>query len=160
SYGATRGDRPNEQGDRARARRDGPHGRGSSFAGVCQARHHVPRPARGTNRGRRPQTLRVPDIAAVVPEAYRRYRMSEYLLEFYVARDDDRGASDGGESVRVAAEELTRRGSAIHVRWSMFVPDEETCFVLFEAESPEAVSDAAVLANLPPVRINAIRRPP
>ncbi len=86
--------------------------------------------------------------------------MSEYLLEFYVARDDDRGASDGGESVRVAAEELTRRGSAIHVRWSMFVPDEETCFVLFEAESPEAVSDAAVLANLPPVRINAIRRPP
>jgi hypothetical protein len=85
--------------------------------------------------------------------------MSEYLLEFYVARENEQGASEGGESARLAAEELRRRGSAIHVRWSIFLPDEETCFVLFEAESPETVSDAATLANLPPARINAIRRP-
>ncbi len=84
--------------------------------------------------------------------------MSEYLLEFYVAREDEQGASDGGESARMAADELRRRGSAIHVRWSIFVPDEETCFVLFEAESPESVSDAALLAKLPTARINAIRR--
>jgi hypothetical protein len=86
--------------------------------------------------------------------------MSEYLLEFYVAREDGQRASDGGASARLAADELRRRGSAIRFRWSIFLPAEETCFVLFEADSPEAVHRAALLANLSPERVNAIVRPP
>lgn len=82
--------------------------------------------------------------------------MPEYLLEFYLARDDARVAADDGESARAAAEELTRRGTAIRYRRSIFVPAEETCFVLFDAESAEAVRDAATLAALPCGRISAV----
>jgi hypothetical protein len=82
--------------------------------------------------------------------------MPEYLLEFYVPRDDARGARDEGANARAAAEELTRRGTAIAYRRLMFVPDEETCFVLFEAESADAVRDAAALAALPSGRVTAV----
>jgi hypothetical protein len=57
---------------------------------------------------------------------------------------------------RAAAEELTRRGTAVSYRRSMFVPAEETCFVLFEAQSADAAGDAAVLASLPSGRISAV----
>jgi muconolactone delta-isomerase len=82
--------------------------------------------------------------------------MPEYLLEFYIARDDAQAAADDGESARAAAEELTRRGTAVSYRRLIFVPTEETCFVLFEAESAEAVRDAATLAELPCGRISAV----
>jgi hypothetical protein len=80
----------------------------------------------------------------------------EYLLEFYIARDDALAAAGDGENARAAAEELTRRGTAVTYRRSIVVPDEETCFVLFEAESADAVRDAALLASLPSGRISAV----
>ena len=82
--------------------------------------------------------------------------MPEYLLEFYRPRDDARAASDDGESARAAAEELTRRGTAVAYRRAIFVPSEETCFLLFEADSADAVRDAAALAALPCGRITAV----
>jgi len=82
--------------------------------------------------------------------------MQEYLLEFYVSRGDAAAAAGDGESARAAAEELTRRGTAVQYCRSIFVPAEETCFVLFEAESEEAVRDAAALAKLPAGRISAV----
>jgi len=82
--------------------------------------------------------------------------MAEYLLEMYVARDDARGVTDGGEHARAAAEELTRRGTAVQFCRSIFIPAEETCFVLFEAESADAVRDAARLADLPCERVSAV----
>ncbi len=82
--------------------------------------------------------------------------VQEYLLEFYMPRGNARGASDDGESARSAAEELTRRGTAVRYCRSIFVPAEETLFVLFEAESADAVRDAAELAALPRGRISAV----
>jgi hypothetical protein len=82
--------------------------------------------------------------------------MPEYLLEFYARRDDAGAAADDGESARAAAEELTRRGTRVRYERVMFVPTEETCFVLFEAESAEAVRAAATLAALPCERISAV----
>ena len=82
--------------------------------------------------------------------------MPEYLLEFYVSRSSAHAAADDGDSARAAAEELTRRGTAVHYQRSIFVPAEETCFLLFEAESAEAVRDAALLANLPAERISVV----
>lgn len=82
--------------------------------------------------------------------------MPEYLLEFYARHDDARAATDDGESARAAAEELTRRGTPVHYQRLIFVPTEETCFVLFEAESAEAVRAAATLAALPCGRISAV----
>lgn len=81
--------------------------------------------------------------------------MPEYLLELYISRTDARVAVERGESARSAAEELTRRGTAVRYRRSIFVPDEETYFVMFEAESADAVRDAARLAALPCERVSA-----
>lgn len=66
--------------------------------------------------------------------------MPEYLLEIYVGRDDALTAADGGESARAAAAEMTRRGVPVEYRSWIFVPEEETCFLLFEADSADAVS--------------------
>jgi hypothetical protein len=86
--------------------------------------------------------------------------MSEFLLEFYVPRASESAAAADGESARLAAEELARRGREIRFCRSIFLPAEETCFVLFEADSAEAVRDAARLANLPPSRISAVSSQP
>jgi hypothetical protein len=82
--------------------------------------------------------------------------MPEYLLEFYARHDDAGAATNDGESARAAAEELSRRGTPVQYHRLIFVPDEETCFVLFEAESAEAVRAVANLAALPCGRINAV----
>ena len=82
--------------------------------------------------------------------------MEEYLIEIYVAEADGREATDGAESARAAAAELTQRG--IHARYcrSIFVPTDETCFVLFEAESLEVACDLARLAKLQAERVSAV----
>jgi hypothetical protein len=82
--------------------------------------------------------------------------MPEYLLEFYMPRDHARAATVDGDSARAAAEELTRRGMGVRYCRSIFVPADETCFVLFEAESADAVRDAATLAALPCGRVSAV----
>lgn len=86
--------------------------------------------------------------------------MSEYLLEFYMPRSAAQAAAHGGANARSAAEELARAGTDIRFCRSIFLPSEETCFVLFEAESAEAVRDAARLAQLPSDRISAVGPPP
>ncbi len=80
--------------------------------------------------------------------------MQDYLLELYLSRTDERAAVARGESARAAAEELTRQGTPVHFRRSFFVPEEETFFVLFEAESAETVRDVARLASLPFDRVS------
>jgi hypothetical protein len=80
--------------------------------------------------------------------------MREYLLELYLSRTAEPSAAATGESARAAAEELTRLGTQVSFRRSFFVPDEETFFVLFEAESAEAVREVARLASLPFDRVS------
>jgi hypothetical protein len=81
--------------------------------------------------------------------------MTEYVLELYVSRSDARLAVQRGRRARAAAAELTRRGTAVRYHRAIFVPDEETCFLLFEAESVAAVRETARLAALPSDHINA-----
>jgi hypothetical protein len=80
--------------------------------------------------------------------------MPEYLLELYVSKTDARVAVDLGERARAAAEELTRRGTTVRYQSLIFVPDEETCFVLFRAGSADAVRVTARLAELACERIS------
>ncbi|HEY1511443.1 MAG TPA: hypothetical protein VGF93_20715 [Solirubrobacteraceae bacterium] len=86
--------------------------------------------------------------------------MPEYLLELYVSQTDASVAVDLGERARAAAEELTRRGTAVRYQCLIFVPEEETCFVLFGAACADAVRVTARLAALPCERIStAITHP-
>jgi hypothetical protein len=81
--------------------------------------------------------------------------MPEYLLELYVPGTNPDLAAENGRSVRAAAEELTLRGTPVRYRRSMFVSYEETCFVLLEADTIDAVRKAARLAHVSSDHVSA-----
>ena len=79
-----------------------------------------------------------------------------YLVETFLAR----GAV--GERVRrdrrasEAAEALTREGTRVRFGGSIHVPDEEICFLTFDAPSEGAATLVAERAGLQPFRVIAI----
>jgi hypothetical protein len=74
--------------------------------------------------------------------------MPEYLLELYVARADAVVVEQGAARVRRAAEQYSREGTPVRYLRSIFVPDDETCFLIFEAPSVEVVREVARRAAL------------
>jgi hypothetical protein len=74
--------------------------------------------------------------------------MAEYLVELYVAQGDQDVAQRHAESAEQAGAELTREGRPVRCLRSIFVPEDETCFFLCEAESIDAVRELAQRAGL------------
>ena len=74
--------------------------------------------------------------------------MTEYLLELYVARANAVAIDQDAQRVRLAAEEHTRQGTPVRYLRSIFVPDDETCYLIFEAGSADAVREVARRASL------------
>jgi hypothetical protein len=79
--------------------------------------------------------------------------MREFLVELYAARTDRDAVSCDAHKVRSAAEELTRSGTPVRLLRSIFVPEDETCFYLFEAGSIDVVREAAPRAGLEVERV-------
>lgn len=75
-------------------------------------------------------------------------RVAEFLLELYVPRTDGVAVERSAERSRIAAEELTREGTPVRYLRSIFVPEDETCFFLYEAQSIDVVHEAARRAAL------------
>ncbi len=73
--------------------------------------------------------------------------MAEFLVEFYVSRAN-------GSRVHVAADALTRAGTALRCVRTIFVPDDETGFLLLEAASVDDVREAARNAEISLARIS------
>jgi hypothetical protein len=71
-----------------------------------------------------------------------------YLAELYVPRSGSDGVRDAALRARAAADELRRSGTAVRFLRSIFVPAEETCFLLYEAESAESVRRAGGEAGI------------
>jgi hypothetical protein len=80
--------------------------------------------------------------------------VAEFLLELYVSRTDLAAFVDRADRARLAAEELSRQGTAVRYLYSIFVPDDETCFYLYEAASADCVREAARRAALPFDRVS------
>jgi Protein of unknown function (DUF4242) len=80
--------------------------------------------------------------------------VTEYIIELYVSRSDERDVRRGAERARLAAEEQTRLGTPVRYLRSIYVPEDETCFVLFDACSADAVRATALLAALPFERVS------
>jgi hypothetical protein len=74
--------------------------------------------------------------------------MAEYLVERYVSRTDTVAARAGAKRARREAERLSREGTAVRLLRSIFVPEDETCFDLYEAESSDAVLEVTRRAQL------------
>jgi hypothetical protein len=79
--------------------------------------------------------------------------MPTYLLEAYMPRSQAQGARAAGRRARAAADELSRQGVPIRYIRTTFLPDDETCFHLFEASSAEVVEQASRRAELGRARV-------
>jgi Nickel responsive protein SCO4226-like len=80
--------------------------------------------------------------------------MSSYLLEAYTPASAL--LEEVEARVRTAAAELSASGTPVR---SIFVPEDETCFLLYEADSADIVREAARRAALPFERITAASLP-
>jgi hypothetical protein len=74
--------------------------------------------------------------------------VAEFLVESYISRADPVHVDERAERARMAAEALTREGTPVRYLRSIFVPEDEICFYLFDAPSAEGVREAASRAAL------------
>jgi hypothetical protein len=82
--------------------------------------------------------------------------MPEFLVELYVPRTEDAALKRGAAKARRAAQRLTREGTPVRYLRSIFVPDDEICFHLYEAETAEVVREAVRRAQLSFERVTAV----
>jgi hypothetical protein len=82
--------------------------------------------------------------------------MAEFLLELYVSRTDAAAVERGACRAQRAADDMKAEGTHVSYLRSIFAPDEETCFYLYEAASVEAVQEAARRAELPAERVTEV----
>jgi hypothetical protein len=75
------------------------------------------------------------------------------MVELYVSRGEAGAVERFARSAGLAADELSREGSPVRYLRSIFVPEDETCFYLYEAASAQVVLEAAQRAGLPFDRI-------
>ena len=86
--------------------------------------------------------------------------MTEFVVQLYASRDDAVALSRVTERVRHAAEELGREGTVVRYMTRIFVPEDETCLLLYEADTAETVRAATDRAGLAVERISeAISEP-
>jgi len=74
--------------------------------------------------------------------------MPSYLVETYLPHSRAAEAREAGRRARAAAAELAREGTPIRYVRTTFLPDDETCFHLFEASSADAVAEVSRRAEL------------
>ena len=81
--------------------------------------------------------------------------MPEFLVELYVAHDDHCTARQHAERAERATADLTREGQPLRCVRSIVVPQDETCFLLYEAPSADVVAEALSRAGLRHEHISA-----
>ena len=65
--------------------------------------------------------------------------MAEFLIELYVAEADDDAVRRSGRNVIRAAKQMTLEGTPVRFLRSIFIPEDETCFLMLEAAAIDAV---------------------
>jgi hypothetical protein len=74
--------------------------------------------------------------------------VKSYVVELHLPDGGAAALAAAGERARSAAEQLAREGTA--VRWvrSIYVPEDESCLLVMEGPSPDAVGEASRRAAL------------
>ncbi len=79
--------------------------------------------------------------------------MPSYLVESYLPRSLAADARGAAGRARAAAEQLAGDGTPVRYVRSTFLPDDETCFHVFEAPSVAAVEEVSRRAGFGGARI-------
>jgi hypothetical protein len=75
--------------------------------------------------------------------------MAEFLLEIHIPQADLDAVKRGARRARFVAERHRRQGSAVRYVRSIFLPEDETWLILYQAVDADAVRAAASDAELP-----------
>lgn len=76
-----------------------------------------------------------------------------YLAELYRASGESGDLAEAAARARAAADVMARTGTRVRYVRSVFVPSDETWFLLYDAPSAAAVAETARKADLRPARI-------
>ena len=79
--------------------------------------------------------------------------MPSYLVETYLARGRAGERAARERRARSAAEELTKGSTRVGFEHSIYVPEDEICFFVFDAPSGREAALAAQCAGLDPLRV-------
>jgi hypothetical protein len=74
--------------------------------------------------------------------------MPEFLVELYLPRGEGAAVERRARDACRAAEALSREGRPVRYVRSIFVPEDETCFFLYEASTADDVEEAARRASI------------
>lgn len=78
---------------------------------------------------------------------------TRYLVEAFSAGLDEQGLRHAAARARAVARELTLEGTPVRCIRSLFVPEDELCFWLYEGPSAEAVGEATRRAAIEAERV-------
>jgi hypothetical protein len=79
--------------------------------------------------------------------------MPNYLIESYLPRSRAGELTTVVDRLRRASESLTAEGAPVRHLRSTFLPDDELCLHLFEAEHETTVGEASRRAAIEPARV-------
>lgn len=79
--------------------------------------------------------------------------MPSYLVETYLARGRAGERAARERRARSTAEELTKGTSRVRFERWIYVPEDETCFFVFDAPSGREAACVAERAELDPIRV-------
>ncbi|HET7129716.1 MAG TPA: hypothetical protein VFJ93_11650 [Gaiellaceae bacterium] len=79
--------------------------------------------------------------------------MPSYLVETYLARGDAGERAARELRARRVTKELARERTLVRFNHSIYVPEDEICFFVFEAPTRRAAVLAAHRAELAPIRV-------
>ena len=79
--------------------------------------------------------------------------MRSYLVETYLARSRAGERAAREQRARTAAEELTQERTSVRFERSIYVPEDEICFFVFDAPTGRDAALAAHRAELDSLRI-------
>jgi hypothetical protein len=76
-----------------------------------------------------------------------------YLVETYLARDIPGERASRERRARSAAAQLTRERTPVRFDRSIYVPEDEICFFVFDAPTGRDAALTAERAQLDPIRV-------
>lgn len=79
--------------------------------------------------------------------------MPSYVVETYLTRGQGPDRLAGEDRARAAAAELSRGGTIVRFEFAIHLPEDELCFFVFDAPSPDQAALAAQHSGLDPIRV-------
>lgn len=79
--------------------------------------------------------------------------MDHYLVELYLPRRNEAALADAAMRASAACDALASEGRQVRYLGTMFVPQDEICFHIYEAQTADAVGEASLRAQIAYERI-------